>query len=84
MEYDEEAIETLVYVCAIGSLNGSIEFSAHYHFFPDKTSPEGFLTICKEDKIKKEKDLGKNGLAYYFILDVNNIRKFINLKIEQL
>ena len=69
------------YVCVIGFLNGEMDICAGGEFFPDKLSPEGFLSRRIKDVLEIRKSKSIDDLAYYFILDVKNIVYYINNRI---
>lgn len=80
MKYHTNSIETFTYICVLGFLNGEIHMYGRYDLFPNETLPEEFLSKCVNDHIK-EKGIKKNTFAYYFILDLANIKAYIDSKV---
>lgn len=80
--HTEEVLETMPYICVLGFLGGGMDITAVADLFPDKLSPEAFLSKMIKDVIGERDDITSvDDFAYYFVLDVKNIVSYINYRI---
>ena len=79
-DYPRETIETIPYISVLGLLDGRIQITAAVELFPDTLSPEDFLRKQVHDEMK-EKGLKASDFSYYFIIDVKNISRSIDLNL---
>lgn len=69
------------YICVLGFLDGKSKIHFSFDVRRDTLSPQDFLSRLIQEEIKN-KDIKLSDFAYYFIIDIKNIRYLIDSKIS--
>lgn len=78
---DEKGV---VYICITGFVRGEMKVQASLGFFDGgHEEPGEYLMHVQDAAIKSNQDIKENDFASYFILDVRNIRKYVNSRIHK-
>lgn len=80
----QTAAEMVIYICVIGLASGEMKVDVCMGHIRGESEPGEYLADRIQWKAHKDKSIRKEDFVYYYILDVHNIRNYIDSMIRKI